>query len=483
MTKTSKYDAVIVGTGPNGLTAALRLAQKGARVQVIEAANTIGGGTRTKELTLKGYLHDVCSAIHPLAVASPFFRQLPLDQFGLEWIYPEIQLAHPLDYGKAALVHRSLEATAAGMGADADAYKKSFGKLLSNWQGLLDDLLGPLPLPLKHPLKMTRFGLQALRSANGWARSHFRETRARAVFAGMSAHSILPLGRPGSAAFGLMLHILAHGVGWPMAKGGSQRIAEALAAYLKTLKGKITVDRKITALEDLPQSRAVIFDLSPVGLIKIAGNMLTSSYRRQLCRYRYGPGVCKVDWALDGPIPWANPDVGRAGTVHLGGTLEEIVKAEKEVWGGKIPEIPFVLLAQHSLFDPTRSPEGKHTAWAYCHVPHNSGRDVSNLIEKQVERFAPGFGKRILARHVFTAKQMEAYNANYVGGDINGGVQDLGQMFTRPALRWNPYRIPLRNNKNQPRMYLCSSSTPPGGGVHGMCGYHAAETVLKDWQK
>lgn len=483
MTKNSKYDAVIVGAGPNGLAAALRLAQQGARVQVIEAGETIGGGTRTKALTLKGYLHDVCSAIHPLGVASPYLRQLPLDQFGLEWIYPEIPLAHPLDNGEAVLVHQSVEATAAEMGIDTDAYKKYFGKLLNNWQGLLDDLLGPLPLPPKHPLTLTRFGMQALRSAKGFAQARFRGTRARAVFAGMSAHSILPLERPGSAAFGLMLHLLAHGAGWPMARGGSQRITEALAAYLKSLQGEIIVNKKINTLDELPSAGAVLFNLSPRGVLRIAENTLTPAYRRQLRRYRYGPGICKVDWALDGPVPWANPDVGKAGTVHLGGKLEEIVWAEKEVWDEKIPENPFVLLAQHSIFDPTRAPKGKHTAWAYCHVPHNSGRDISDLIEKQVERFAPGFRKRILARHVFTAEQMEIYNANYVGGDINGGIQDLRQLFTRPALRLNPYRIPVQSGKNLPRMYLCSSSTPPGGGVHGMCGFHAAETVLRDWKE
>jgi len=477
-----EYDAVIVGSGPNGLAAAVRLAQAGARVIVYEAQDTIGGGTRTAELTLEGYLHDVCSAVHPLCLASPFLRELPLEDFGLEYVHPDIPLAHPLDGGTAVAAYRSLGKTAANLGPDTRAYTKIMAPLVKNWWKIMADFLGPLPLPPRHPLPAARFGLLALRSAAGLARTKFRGPRARALLAGMGAHSILPLDQPITAGVGLMLSLLAHAVGWPAARGGSQAIADALAAYLKTLQGKIKTGHWVTALDDLPSARAVVFDLTPRGILATAGDNLQPRYRKQLETYRYGPGVCKVDWALDNPIPWEADSACRAGTVHIGGTLEEIAAAEQAVWDGSHPQNPFVLLAQPSLFDPTRTPEGRHSAWAYCHVPHGSQRDMSSEIEAQIERFAPGFQDRVLARSVHSAVELEAYNPNYVGGDINGGAQTLTQVFTRPALKRNPYRIPTTGS-GLPDLYLCSSSTPPGGGVHGMCGYHAARTVLRDWQQ
>jgi len=481
MVTSTAYDAVVIGSGPNGLAAAVRLAQTGARVKVYEARDKIGGGTRSAELTLKGFLHDVCSAIHPLGLASPYLQSLPLAEFGLEWVDPDIPLAHPLDNGTAGTLHPSLRKTARGLGPDGDAYLRLMDPLVKNWQKLMADFLGPLPFPPRYPVAMTRFGLRAIRSAAGLARTKFRGDQARAVFAGMSAHSILPLNAPASASFGLMLGTLAHGVGWPMARGGSQELAQALGAYLQSLEGEIETGRRITSLDDIPETQAVLLDLTPRGILTVAGDNLAAGYRRQLENYRYGPGVCKVDWALDGPIPWQAEGARRAGTVHLGGTLDEIAAAEQAVWDGSHADPPFVLLAQQSLFDSTRAPKGKHTAWGYCHVPHGSDRDVSDLIESQIERFAPGFQDRILARHVRTAADMETYNPNYVGGDINGGVQNLRQLFTRPAVRWNPYRIPTRSGRRDPTLYICSSATPPGGGVHGMCGFHAAETVLTDW--
>lgn len=481
MSESNIYNALIIGSGPNGLAAAVRLARIGARVRVYEARDTLGGGVRSAELTLDGYLHDVCSAVHPLVLASPFLQKLPLEDLGLEFVHPEIPLAHPLDGGAAVLVRRSLAETAAGLGRDADGYAKLFSPLAANWAKLVEDFLGPLPFPPRHPLIALRFGLRALRPAAGLAKSIFHGTPARALFAGLSAHSILPLSKPGTASFGLMLGTLAHAVGWPVVRGGSREIAHALGNYLESLQGEITTGHRVNSLEELPESRVVLFDLSPQGILAIAGDHLTPNYRRQLENYRYGPGVCKVDWALDTPIPWKAGEVRRAGTVHIGGTLEEIAAAEQDVWEGTHPERPFVLLAQPSLLDPSRAPDGKHTAWAYCHVPHGSDRDVSDTIEDQVERFAPGFKARILARSVRTAVDMEAYNANYVGGDINGGVQDLRQQFTRPALRWDPYSIPTPGENSSPGLYICSSSTPPGGGVHGMCGYHAAGSVLRDW--
>jgi phytoene dehydrogenase-like protein len=465
-------DAVIVGGGPNGLAAGITLARAGKSVLVLEAKETIGGGTRSAELTLPGFSHDICSALHPLGVASPFFRDLPLAQRGLEWIFPPACLAHPLDDGTAVLVEGTVEETAANLGPDAAAYRRLMGPLVAGWQELLDDLLGPLHVP-HHPLLMARFGLAGLRPAVGLARQAFRGDRARAVLAGMAAHAMMPLTRPATAAFGLVLALVAHAIGWPMARGGSQRIADALGAHLRSLGGQVVTGHPVRSTADLPDARAILFDTSPRQFVQIVGDDLPAGYRRALSRYRYGPGVFKADYALDGPIPWRAKDCLRAGTVHVGGTMEEIAAAEAAPWRGEHPERPFVLVAQQSLFDPTRAPAGKHTVWAYCHVPHGSAEDMTDRLEAQLERFAPGFRDRILARRTLTAADMEAYNPNYVGGDINAGVQDLRQLFTRPVARLDPYTTPVQG------LYLCSSSTPPGGGVHGLCGYYAARATLR----
>jgi phytoene dehydrogenase-like protein len=466
------YDAAIVGSGPNGLAAGITLARDGKSVLVLEAKDTIGGGTRTSELTLPGFRHDICSALHPLGVASPFFRDLPLDQHGLEWIYPMASLAHPLDDGTAVMIEGTVKQTAANLGPDAGAYRQLMGTLVDGWQGLLDDILGPLRFP-SHPLLMARFGLSALLPAATLARMAFRGERARALFAGMAAHAMLPLTSPATAAIGLILGFLAHSVGWPLARGGSQYIADSLGAHLESLGGEIRTSSPVHSARDLPQARAILFDTSPRTLVEVAGDRLPAGYRDALLRFRYGPGVFKLDYALDGPIPWQAQECLRAGTVHLGGTLEEIIESEAAVWRGEHPERPYAILAQQSLFDATRAPEGQHTVWAYCHVPHGSTEDMTDRVEAQIERFAPGFRDRILARSTMDTSQMEAHNPNYVGGDINAGVQDLRQFFTRPVVRVNPYATPARG------LYLCSSSTPPGGGVHGMCGAYAARAALR----
>ena len=471
------YDAAIIGAGPNGLAAAIALAQAGRSVLVFEAAGTIGGGCRTKELTLPGFRHDVCSAIHPLAAASPFFRTLPLERYGLEWIYPPAALAHPLPDGTAALLSGSIEATAATLGKDAEAWQRLMTPFVAHWSAISDAVSGPLrPLHhVAHPfrsLPLLPFAFAAMQSARGFAVRHFSGERARGLFAGMAAHSMIPLDAPPTAGFGLILGISGHAVGWPLPRGGSQAIVDALAAHLRVLGGEIVTDSPIESLDQIPEARAIVADITPRQLLRIAGDRLPAGYRRQMERYRYGPGVFKVDYALDGPIPWTAGECARAGTVHLGGTLAEIASSERAVASGVAPDHPYMLLAQQSLFDPTRAPDGKHTAWAYCHVPAGSTVDMTARMEAQIERFAPGFRDRILARHTLNAVQMEAYNANYIGGDINGGVQDLWQFFTRPSLSLVPYATPV------PGLYLCSSSTPPGGGVHGMCGYYAAQTVL-----
>jgi phytoene dehydrogenase-like protein len=466
------YDAIIVGSGPNGLAAAITLAREGGRVLVLEAKETIGGGMRTAELTLPGYKHDICSAIHPLGVGSPFFRELPLEKYGLQWIQPDLPLAHPFDNGTALALYRDLARTAGEMGADRVAYYGLLAPLVEKWEMLAVDLLGPPRLP-RRPFAAAQFGLRALWPASTLARAVFRLPATRALFAGLAAHSILPLERPATAAFGLVLGTLAHTAGWPMPRGGSAQIAAALAGVLADLGGEIVTGEEVTSLETLPPARVVLLDLTPRQILRIAGEKLPAGYRRRLQKYRYGPGVFKIDWALDGPIPWTAEAPRRAGTVHLGGSLAEICASERAVWRGETSRLPYVLLAQQSLFDETRAPAGKQSAWAYCHVPHGSADDKTAVVEKQVERFAPGFRDLILARHTMNTRDLQRYNANYIGGDINGGVQDLGQLFTRPVARLDPYSTPLKN------LFICSSSTPPGGGVHGMCGYHAARSALK----
>ena len=472
MSRTAEFDAVVVGAGPNGLSAAIAIAERGHFVLVVEGGETVGGGARTAELTLPGFRHDVCSAVHPLAVSSPFLSKLPLGKYGLDWIHPPSPLAHPLDDGTAIVLERSVGATALSLGADAAAYRRLFGPMVEHWDKLVDDTLGPFRMP-RHPLVMGRFAINGLRSAVSVARNRFRGERARALFAGLAAHSMLPLERPVSAAFGLMLGGSGHAVGWPMPRGGAQRISDALASYFVSLGGRIETGKFVKEVGELPSARVVLLNVTPRQVIEIAGARLPDSYRRRLEGYRYGPGVFKVDWALDGPIPWRAAECARAGTLHLGGTMPEIAQAEREVWEGRHPERPFVLLCQPSLFDPSRAPEGKHTAWAYCHVPNGSDFDMTERMEAQVERFAPGFRGRILERSVRPPAAMEAYNPNFIGGDINGGVQDLGQLFSRPAGMFSPYSIPSTD------MFICSSSTPPGGGVHGMCGYFAAQAALR----
>jgi phytoene dehydrogenase-like protein len=464
-------DAVVVGSGPNGLAAAITLARAGRSVLVVERADTVGGGTRSAELTEPGFVHDVCSAIHSLTESSPFFAELSLTEHGLEFVHPQAPLAHPLDDGTAVLLERSVDETAAGLGADGQAYRRLFAPLVRDADRLVPFLLGPRPIP-RHPLVAARFGLPALRSATGLAR-RFEGERAKALFMGIAAHSIQSLRRSPTASFGLVLGLFAHVFGWPVARGGSQAIADSMASYLQSLGGAIETGRAVESIDELPRAETTLLDLTPKGVIHVAGHRLPDRYLRALRRYRYGPGVFKVDWALDGPVPWTADDCLRAGTVHLGGTAAEIVESEERVWGGDTPERPFVLVVQQSLFDATRAPPGKHTLWAYCHVPNGSTVDMTERIEAQVERFAPGFRDRILARHTMGPGAVEAYNPNYVGGDINGGVQDLRQLYTRPVVRLNPYSTPVKG------LYLCSSATPPGGGVHGMCGFHAAQAVLR----
>ena len=471
--RSTQYDAVVVGSGPNGLAAAITLARAGRAVLVLEAAPTVGGGTRSVALTLPGFTHDICSAVHPLGIGSPFFQSLPLHEYGLEWIHPPAPLAHPFDDGTAALLQRSVRATGATLGEDDDAYWRLMAPLVRNWEKIAATTHAPLRFP-HHPVALARFGLRAIWPAHMLAEACFRGERARALFAGMAGHAILPLERAPSAAAGLVLGALGHAYGWPIARGGSQRIADAMAAYLRALGGEIRTGERVDSLAQLPPTRAILFDITPRQLLRIAGERLPPSYQRALGRYRYGPGVFKLDWALDGPIPWRAPECTQAATVHLGGTLAEIAAAERAAWQGQQATRPFVLLVQPSLFDATRASTGKHTAWAYCHVPHGAVYDMTERIEAQVERFAPGFRDRILARSALGPAAMEAHNANYIGGDINGGVQDFLQLYTRPTLSFTPYRTAAKG------IYLCSSSTPPGGGVHGLCGYFAAQTALHD---
>jgi phytoene dehydrogenase-like protein len=465
-------DAVVVGSGPNGLVAAVTLAEAGWQVRVVESADTPGGGLRSAELTLPGVMHDVCSAIHPLGIGSPALRRLPLADHGLRWVQPEVPLAHVLDGGRAALLHRSLDDTAAGLGGDEPAWRRLFGPSVEAGFALTDSLLDPLRVPPRHPVALVRYGAVGIRPAT-WVGRRFDTDEAGGLFGGLAGHSMLSLSAPITAGYGLMLGALGHLVGWPLAAGGSQSIADALVSLLASYGGTVECDHRVTNIDELGSPDAVLLDLTPRQVVAVAGHRLPDRYRRRLSRFRYGPGVYKVDWALDGPIPWSNPDVARAATVHLGGSLADVAAAEDAVAKGLHAERPFVLLAQPTLFDPDRGPAGTHTAWAYCHVPNGSTLDMTDRIEAQVERFAPGFRDRVLGRSRMGPAAMEAHDANYVGGDINGGLADLRQFIARPTLGLHPWRTPATG------LYLCSSSTPPGGGVHGMCGWHAAREVLR----
>ena len=466
------HDAVVVGSGPNGLAAAITLAENGCSVLILEAHQRIGGGTRTAELTLPGFLHDVCSAIHPMGASSPLFRRLPLEKYGLTWIDPPVALAHPLDDGRVALLHRSTQQTALGLEPDADAYRRSVEPLVIGANELFPELLRPLGLP-RAPRLLARFGLAAMKSARRLSSDWFQGAPARALLAGCCAHSFLPLDAPFSAAIGLTLLVAGHASGWPCAKGGSQAISDALAEHFRTLGGSIETDRHVATWNDIPRARAVLFDTSPRAVVRICKAQLTASYRDQLSRFRSAPGIFKLDWALDGPIPWKSEACSTAGTVHIGGTFEEIAASEAAVNRGEHPKRPYVLVAQQSLFDTSRAPPGKQTGWAYCHVPNGSTVDMTAAIESQVERWAPGFRDRILARHSANTADLGRYNENYEGGDITGGAYDVRQLFARPRLSLNPYATSI------PGVYLCSSSTPPGAGVHGMCGFHAARMALR----
>lgn len=466
-----EHDAIIIGSGPNGLAAAIHLARQGWKTLVLEAADTPGGGMRTKELTLPFHLHDVCSAVHPMGMASPFMRSLSLENHGLRWIHPEIPLAHPLDGGNAAVLHASLEHTATALGRDAARYRFFFRPLAEQADALFASLLAPARVP-QHPLLMTRFGAGAGLPASLFAR-FFSTPEARALFAGNAAHSIMPFHLPLTSAIGLVLQTAAHAGGWPIPEGGSQSIAAAMVRLLESLGGQVRCQTPVRSLQDLPPARAWLFDVSPRNLSRICGEALPASYRNKLERFRHGPGVFKVDYALNAPIPWTHAACRKAGTVHVGGTLQEITLGERDAWQGRHNDRPFVLVAQPTISDPTRAPAGRHVAWAYCHVPHGSTVDRLEIITRQIERFAPGFRDCITASATMNTQAMEAYNANYIGGDVVGGITDWRQLFTRPAGLLQPYATP------HPQIYLCSASTPPGGGVHGMCGYWAAECALK----
>jgi len=465
-------DAAVVGSGPNGLAAAIALARAGWSVAVFEAGDEVGGGARSAELTLPGFTHDVCSAVHPMGILSPFFRELPLADHGLVWLRPRASVAHPMPDSRAVLIHRSVERTADGLGTDGPRYARLVGPFVAHPHELLAEVMAPLRIPA-HPLLLARFGMRALFSANRLARLWFRGERARALFAGCAAHSVLPLSQPLTAALGLLFAVTAHVEDWPVPQGGSRAISRALASYLQALGGRIETNRRIERLDELPGARAVLFDTSPDQLARIAGDALPAGYRRRLARYRYGPGAFKLDWALDGPIPWKDAACRDASTVHVGGTLEEISLSEREMYRGHLAERPFLIVCQQSEVDSARAPAGRHTGYAYCHVPHGSTADRTEAIEAQIERFAPGFRDRILARHVMNPAWFERYNPNYVGGAITGGVADAFQLWNRPVTRLDPYATP------NPRLFICSAATPPGGGVHGMCGYWAAQSVLK----
>jgi phytoene dehydrogenase-like protein len=467
-------DAVVIGSGPNGLSAAIELARSGRSVRVLEANDTIGGGCRSAELTLPGFVHDVCSAFHPMGAASPFFRSLDLGAEGLEWIEPPLALAHPLDDGSAVVLARSLDETARGLGpSDGRAWRRLVADLAAHWPDLAEDALGPLVRVPRHPFLLARLGLPGLLPARLLARRAFATERARALFGGLAAHSVLPLDAPLTGSFALMFAVTTNIASWPIARGGSQRITDALVAKLRSLGGLIETGVRVRDLAELAPARAFLFDTTPRQLDRIAGARLAPGYRRAIARFRSGPGVFKLDYALDGPVPWRAAECLRAGTVHLGGTLDEIATSEDAVARGRVPERPFVLVGQQSLFDPTRAPAPKQTLWAYCHVPNGSTVDMTARIEAQLERFAPGFRERVIERRSMSPADIERHNENYLGGDIGGGANSALQLFGRPVLSLDPYATSARD------IFICSSSTPPGGGVHGMCGYHAARSALR----
>ena len=466
-------DVVVVGSGPNGLAAAVRMAQAGRRVVVHEAEETFGGGARTLPLTLPGFQHDICSAVHPMGAGSPFFRRLDLERHGLEWIHPPVMVAHPFDDGTAAALYHSTADTGATLGPDSRAYQKLMDPFVDRWEALFDEALGPLVHLPKRPLLLARLGLLGLRSAMGLAQSRFQGERAQALFVGLAGHTLLPMDRSPSAAFGIMLAVGGHGPGWPIPRGGSQRIADALLAVLREQGGEVVTGSRVDDVDALGRPETILLDLTPRQVLRVAGHRLPRRYRRQLQAFRYAPGVFKMDWALSEPIPWASEECRRAGTVHLGGSAEAIAASAEASWYGRPDPEPYIILAQPSLFDDSRAPDGQHTAWAYCHVPNGSLEDRTEAMEQQIERFAPGFRDTILARNAMNTRQMESHNANLVGGDINGGLQNVRQLLFRPAIRLNPYSTPADG------LFICSASTPPGGGVHGMCGLLAAETALK----
>ncbi|HEX6925628.1 MAG TPA: NAD(P)/FAD-dependent oxidoreductase [Longimicrobiaceae bacterium] len=467
-----RYDAVIVGAGPNGLAAGIALAEAGRSVLIREARERVGGGASSDELTLPGFVHDTFSTVHPLGVGSPFLSRLPLHEHGLEWVHSEAAFAHPFDDGTAALLERSIEQTGRWLAEDAGAWRRLHQPLSQAWDEIASDILDPIGIP-RHPLLLARFGMRGMLSVQRLCRLSFRGWRAAALFAGSAAHSGLPLHRLGTAAYGLTLNVAGHAVGWPFPRGGARRITEAMASYFRSLGGDIELEMPVRSLRELPEARDILLDLTPRQVLEIAGDRLPAGYRWRLERFRYGPGVFKMDWALSGPIPWKASECARAATVHLAGRLEEVSESQRKPLRGEHPERPYVLLTQPSLADPTRAPPGKHTAWAYCHVPNGSTFDMSERIEAQIERFAPGFRDLVLARSTLNTRQLQALNANLVGGDVNGGAGTVDQLIFRPLLSPDPYATPV------PGLWICSASTPPGGGVHGMCGYNAARAVLR----
>lgn len=469
----AKYDAVVVGSGPNGFAAAITLQRAGLSVLLIEGKETPGGGTRSAELTLPGFIHDVCSAVHPLAADSPVFKQFHLEQFGLEYLKPQYAVAHPFDDGSAIAIHSSVDTTAAQFGKDAGNYKRIFSQLVKQWASIRSAFIGPLHISAYSNTK-AKFAYHALSSAMHFAKHQFSTNAAQSVFAGMAAHSMLPLNKLTTSSIAIVLNTLAHINGWPLPKGGAQQIANALEACFKKAGGELQKGFMVTSLQQLPPSTAILLDVTAAQLLSIAGDKFSAWYKWQLQRYRYGAGIFKIDWALSRPVPFTNDKCRQAATIHIGGGIQEIYNSEAVISKNMHAEKPFVLFAQPGVVDTSRAPKGKHTAWAYCHVPNGSTLDMTGAIEKQVERFAPGFSDCILARSVMNTHDVEAYNPNYIGGDINGGALKASQLFTRPVLRLSPYRSAAKG------VYICSASTPPGGGVHGICGYYAARRALKD---